>query len=109
MRAGGDATTELLRHRLHAVANAEHRHAELEHRLRRRRPLRVGDRLRTAGENDALGAEVTNFGIGDVPRQDLAVNAAFAHAASDQLSVLRTEIENQNAMRMNIRARQGIS
>jgi hypothetical protein len=32
---------------------------------------------------------------------DFAVNAAFAHAASDQLGVLRTEVEDQNAMRVD--------
>ncbi len=56
-----------------------------------------------------LRAEVTNFGVCDIPRQDLAVNAAFAHAASDQLSVLRTEVENQNAVRVDVGARQIIS
>ncbi len=31
MHAGGDAATELLRHRLHAIADAEHRHTKLKH------------------------------------------------------------------------------
>ena len=35
LRARLDLAAQLLRHRLHAVADAEHRHAELEHRLRR--------------------------------------------------------------------------
>ena len=52
---GSDLAAQLLRHGLHAVADAEHRHAELEHRLRRARRLLVGDGLGAAGEDDALG------------------------------------------------------
>ena len=33
---------------------------------------------------------------------DLGIHAEFAHAAGDQLRVLRTEIENQNPVRMNV-------
>jgi hypothetical protein len=36
---------------------------------------------------------------------DLAVDAKFAHAARDQLGVLRTEVQNEDAVRVNVRAR----
>ncbi len=42
-----DPAAELLRHGLHAVADAEYRHAELVHRRRRPRRVLVGHRLRS--------------------------------------------------------------
>ena len=35
---------------------------------------------------------------------DLAVHAALAHAARDQLRVLRAEVEDQDAVRVDVRA-----
>ena len=52
---GRHAAAELLRHGLHAVADAEHRHAEFEHRLRRARGICGGHRLGAAGEDDPAG------------------------------------------------------
>jgi hypothetical protein len=90
------APAELLRHRLHAVADAEHRHAELEGRLRRaRRRLLVGGHV-AAGQDDALRRELAHEGVGDVVGVDLAIHLRLAHAARDQLRVLRPEIEDQD-------------
>ena len=71
------------------------------------RRLRFGHRFRAAGENDAARAESADFGVADVPGMDLAVDAAFAHAPRDQLRVLRAEVENQDAMRVDVRWVQG--
>ena len=98
----GDAAAELLRHRLHAVADAEHGHARLEHGLRRLGRLRIRDGLGAAGQDDAARAECANVGVAHVPRMDLAVNAAFADASCDQLGVLGPEIEDQDAVRVNV-------
>src|SRR5581483_7493478 len=49
-----DLAAELLCHRLHAIANAEHRYAKLKHRLRRARRIGLGDRTRPARKDDAL-------------------------------------------------------
>ena len=101
--AARDAAAELLRHRLHAVANAEHRHRECEYRARCPWRRSVSDRLRTAREDDAACAEGTHRGFADIPGMDLAVDAELAHAARDQLSILRAEIQYQNPVRVNIR------
>jgi len=102
---GGDAAAELLRHGLHAVADAEHRHAELEHRGRRVRRVGGGDRFRPAGENHATRGKGTHLRVADVPRVDLTVDAELAHAPGDELRVLRAEIQDQDAMRVDVEVR----
>ena len=96
------AAAELRRHGLHAVADAEHRHAELEHRARRRRRARRGHRLRAAGEDHAARTEGAHRGVAHVPGMDLAVDAELAHAARDQLRVLRAEVEDQDAVGVDV-------
>ncbi len=89
---------ELLRHRLHSVADPEHGHAELEHRGRR---LVGGFPVRrevAAGKDYALGAESAHEGVGYVAGMDLAIDFRLAHAARDELRVLRTEIEDENLL-----------
>src|SRR4029077_14453351 len=98
---------ELLRHGLHAVADAEYRDPELEHRRRRAWRFLVGHRFRPAGEDHATRAEGPYLGIAHVPGTDLAVDAELAHAPRDQLRVLRSEVEDQDAVRMNIRMHGG--
>ena len=102
---GRDPPAELLRHGLHAVADAEHRHAELIDR--RGRPGRAGGRhrLRAAGEDHAARPEGAHPGVAHVPGVDLAVHAELAHAAGDELGVLRTEIEDQDPVRVNVALR----
>ena len=102
MVASHHAAAELLRHGLHAVADAEHRHAELEHGLRRARRLLVGDGLGAAGEDDAARLPLADVVVGDVPGQDLAVHAELAHAARDELGVLRAEVEDQDARGVDV-------
>jgi len=94
--AGFDPAAQLRRHGHLAIANAQHRHALLEHRLRRARRIAFGDRGRTAGQNDgarAFGQRLVRL----VVRHDLAIDAGFAHAPCDQLSHLAAEVEDQNA------------
>src|SRR6185295_11864578 len=87
---------ELVRHRLHAVADAEHGNSELEHRLRRMRLHVVIRREVAAGKDHAFGTELAHESTVDVPRMDLAINLRLAHAARDQLRVLRPEVEDQD-------------
>ena len=95
--AGLDLAAELLRHGLHAVADAEHRHAELEHRVRARVPVASSYADMWLPERMMpFGAEVADELVGDVVRMDLAVDVRFAHAARDQLRVLRAEIEDED-------------
>ena len=101
-RARLDATAELGRHRLHAVADTEHRHAERKHRRWGDRRIFLRDRLWTAREDDALGREGTNVFIPGVPRMDFAIDAEFAYPTRNELGVLRTEIEDQDPIGMDV-------
>jgi hypothetical protein len=98
---------EVLGHRLHAVADAEHRHAELEHLGWHARGLVLGDRRRAAGEDHAARREIAQRGEVHVVRVEFAVDASLAHAARDQLGVLRAEVEDQDAVGVDVGRRRG--
>ena len=99
----GDLAAERLRHHLEAVADAERRHAEVEDAGVERRGARLVDRRRSAGEDDAdrvlRGDVVGRRGV----RDDLAVDARLAHAARDELGVLRAEVDDEHgALRVSV-------
>jgi hypothetical protein len=96
LAGGRDLAAELIGQQLHAVANPQDRHAGVEGgRIAARRALLV-DAGRAAGEDQGAGLSITDR----VPRRragdQLAVNAGFAHAARDQLAVLRTKVQHQH-------------
>jgi len=95
-RAILDLAAQLLRHGLHAVADAQHRHAQFEHGRRHPGRIAFGHRARAAGQDDAGGAVATHEVVADVIRKDLGEHAAVAHAAGDQLGDLGSEIQNEN-------------
>src|SRR5690606_812616 len=82
-RPGFDRATQLGGHGLHAVADTEHRYAELEHPLRCPRPVGLVHRLVAAGEHDAAQAAIGGPGferrVGSIPGMDLAVDLALAN------------------------------
>ena len=92
-----DLTTQLGRHGLHAVADAQHRNAQTEHRVGCARRLALGDRRRPAGEDDAGGAETADKIVRDIPGVNLTVDVGLAHTARDELGVLGTEVEDEDA------------
>ena len=94
---------ELRRHYLHAVADAEYRHAKGIDRRRRRRRTRLEYRSRPARENHTARPEGAQRRLVHVPGMDFAVNTKLAHTAADELRVLRTEIEYQDAIGVDIR------
>ena len=93
---GLDRAAQLRRHRLHAVADAEHRHALRPHGVGRARRVALGHAVRPAREHDALRREAPHEVVADVVRMDLAVDVRLAQAARDELRVLRAEIEDQD-------------
>ena len=95
---GLDPAAELGAHGLLAVADAQHRHAELEHGGGCARAQRLVGRGGAAGEDDAAGREAADESVVHGAGMDLAVDAVLAHAARDQLGVLRAEIEDQDAL-----------
>ena len=91
-----DLAAELLGHRHLAVADAEHRHAGLEDRLRRARAALVGHRGRAAGEDHRLGLRASaKAALGVLERRDLAIDPGLAHPPGDQLGHLAAEIDDQ--------------
>ncbi len=87
---------QLRRHGLHAVANAQYRHAGFEHRLRRARRIALHHRIRPAREDDAGGAVVADEIVADIVRIDLGKYPGVTHAARDQLGHLGTEVEDKD-------------
>ncbi len=97
-----DSTAELRSHGLHAVANTEHRYAKLKYRRRRCGRTGNGHRLGTAREDDAFRAEFANSVVTGIPRMDLAIHTELAYAPRDELRVLRTEIENEDSVGVDV-------
>ena len=97
-----DLAAEMTAHQLHAVADAQHRHTQLEQLLGNRGSPRFVDRLWPAGENDPgwrKGADRRHI---HVKRMQFAEDMGFTHPAGDKLGVLGTEIENQDFLAVDI-------
>ncbi len=90
-----DLAAQLLRHGLHAVADAQHRHAELEDDLRRLPVLGLVHRVRPARQDDASRGEVADELFRHIEGMQFAIDLLLAHAARDQLRHLGTEIEDE--------------
>ena len=96
-----DDTAQLLRHRLHAVADAQHRHAQLEHGVRHAHGAFFVGRGVAAGQDDALqalGQLLAHEGVVDVARVHFGIDAGFADATGDQLGDLRTVVQDEDAL-----------
>jgi hypothetical protein len=104
-----DRPPERLSHRLEAVTHAEDRHPGLEQRrIQTRRSLLV-DRRRTAGEDDRrriLGEQLANW---HRRRDDLAEAVGLAHAAGDELGVLRAEIDDDDGPGLEVVLRHALT
>ncbi|KAG1254037.1 hypothetical protein G6F65_017200 [Rhizopus arrhizus] len=91
----------LLRHGLHAVADAQARHAQLEHGVRHAHGAFFVGRSVAARQDDALQPLRHLFaheGVVDVAGGAVRIDAGFAHAAGDQLGDLRTVVKNEDAL-----------
>src|SRR5262249_13433368 len=83
---------------LHAVADAEHGNAEVEDfRIAGRRPLLV-DAGRPARQDDAARLQLAHPFGRDAGPHELAEDVLLAHPPGDELSVLRAEVEDQDAL-----------
>ena len=92
----GDRAAECLCHRLEAVADAEHRHAEVEQRrveLRGAVGVHAG---RAAGQHDGLRILGLDLLDGRGVRDDLGVHPRLADPPGDQLRILRAEVDHQH-------------
>ena len=89
-----NATTEQVGKGLKAVANAKHRHAELENLWVKLWRAILVNRRRATRKNDGgrvLGAHL--FG-GHIVVNDFAVDAGFTNSTGNQLCVLRTKVDD---------------
>ena len=91
-----DLAAELGGHGHLAVADAEHRNAGIEDRLRRARRACLMHRFRAAGEDHRLRLHLREGGFGLLERHDFGIDALLAHPARDQLRHLAAEIDDQN-------------
>ena len=97
-----DLAAEVVRDELAAVADAEHGHARVKERgVDVRRVLQI-HAVRATGEDEADGLHRKKVrkrrGVG----LDLAVNAAFAHAARDELVVLAAKVQYDDGLMVHI-------
>ena len=99
MLAQCDAAAQFVAHRLHAVADAEHRDPKAKGDRWRPRCGTLGHRGRAAREDDRTRVEVAHLVVADRVGVDLAINPALAHPARDQLGHLAAKIEDQDAVR----------
>jgi hypothetical protein len=105
VRAPVDPPAEHLGDELEPVADAQHRHAEVEHPRRRHgRPLRL-DRHRATGEDDALRPERLDVRQRQVRPVDLAVDPQLADPPGDQLGVLAPEVEDEDLLVVDVHVR----
>src|SRR5258706_13915684 len=93
-----DATAELLRHRLHSVADAEHWNAQREDGGGRLFGAFLVRRQMTARQDDPPGAGRPYEIVPHVTRVDLAIHAPLAYAPRDQLGVLRAQVQDKEAL-----------
>src|SRR5439155_8465385 len=91
-----DLPAEDLRHPLLAVADAEHRDAEVEEPGVHCRSARRVDAGWSAGEDQTLGTAPPDLIQGDAVREDLRVDLALADAAGDELRVLSAVIDDED-------------
>ena len=95
LRACLDRSAAEMADELHAVADAEHGNAQLQHGFIAGRGIVAVYAVRSAGEDDALRRHRADLLHGHFARTDLGIDAMLTHAARDQLLVLSAEIQDQ--------------
>ena len=93
---GLDPAALLHRHREHAVADAQNRHPQVPHRLRRAQLVLLVGRGVAARQDDAFRRERADERVAHIVRVDLAEHVRLAHATRDQLRDLGAEVEDQD-------------
>ncbi len=102
MRRRRHAAPQLRRHRLHAIADAEDRHVQLEDGLRNPRRIVEIDGFRAARQDDAGRRERFQCRFIHVPGMYLGIDARLADAARDQLRILSAEVQDQDALGVDV-------
>src|SRR5688572_3495049 len=85
-------------HQLHAVADAKDRRAEVEQSGIALGRASVGDALRPAGKNDAGRLARAQDVERGVEWDDFRVDVQLTETTSDELRVLRAEVQNEDRL-----------
>ena len=91
-----DFAAQLRCHRLHAVADTQHGHTQIEDGLWRARRIALSHRTGATGQNNAGGTGGADEFIADIIRMDFGEHTRFTYATCDQLRDLGTEIKDKN-------------
>ena len=92
----GEHAAELVGEKLHAVADAEHRHAEFKQALVEAGSVLFAHAGGAAGKNDGVGMHGGHgLGGGDAG-MNFGIDSGLAHAAGDELGDLGAEVENDD-------------
>ena len=102
-----DGAAQQLGHELQAVADAEHRDAELEDPRVHHGRAGLLDARRPTGEHDALRREGADLGERHRAGVDLAVDVQLANPAGDELGVLGAEVQDEDFFCVDVRHRGG--
>ena len=94
--SAGAMRSEMLRDDVHAVADAEHRAAQVQDFIGDIGRAAVVEARGPARENDAARIHRADFLRREVIRMDFAIDPRLAHAPRDELGILAAEIENQD-------------
>lgn len=92
-----DGSAHEMGHELHAIADAQNRHAQREHRR-----INPGRALfqhagRPAGKDNAPGIFLANLLYTGRIRQHAGIDPALADAPGNELGILAAKVKNQNA------------
>ena len=102
VRGAIDGAAEELGHELQAVADAKDRNAEVEHGAVDERRAGLLDAEGASGKYDPARLEGADLLHGHRAGMDLAVDVQLANAAGDELRVLRTEIEDEDLLGVQV-------
>ena len=97
-----DLAAQHVGHKLHAVANAKHGHAQLKHAFKTPASVRRVNAVRAAGEYHA-GKPVALYALyGAHRREQLRVHALLANSSCDQPVVLGAEVQYHYPFHNNV-------
>ncbi len=103
-----DLAAQELGHELQAIADAEHRNAQLEDLGVDHRRARLLDAVGAPGQDDPLRPEGADLVEGQVAGMDLTVDVQLADPPCDELGVLGAEVQNQDSFCMDVRHRASV-
>ena len=94
--AGGYLAAQVMGQQLHTVADTQHGQAGIQHIIRQGGRALFIYRVWPARQDITLGVQRQDFFRRGIPVKQLAIHLQFAHAARDQLGILRPIIQDNN-------------